>query len=407
MMAQNMNFKQKISREAKPDHPMKSRSINLLSLPVGHCDYISKLCSSVMTHLPFTALLRAIMNVLVYSGPEVLQTSLNNTQSILRSVLNPHYTVQTISQESLASQPWSAGCALLVLPGCRELSPSPSVTIIRRYVENGGAFLALSTGATYSSSSRVLDLDSIGISGLSKDQTLRFYGKATSSYLYPGEFVGIESAKNMKVLAHIGERVAAVRYELSKGTVAVWAPGVELPRSTESEDPATVSWEMSRLSIMREILRDLGLRVPSENTDSACYPLPQFLTANPSKPEIVAQIMKVLSESMRPIEDKNDIFHFCNLGGNEALLKDSTRSSCGIQPDTSSWQPKHIIVCRDGRLPSSQQSPLFNLNDYFRELYRARDINGLHEDTIPWAMGEALFYSEVVTSTQTMFDKYV
>src|ERR1700733_3252757 len=125
------------------------------------------------------------MNVLVYSGPEVLQTSLKNTLSTLRSVLIPHYTVQTISQESLASQPWSAGCALLVFPGCSELSPSPFVTIIRRYVEDGGAFLALSAGATYSSSSRVLDLDSIGISGLSKDQTLRFYDKATSSYLYP------------------------------------------------------------------------------------------------------------------------------------------------------------------------------------------------------------------------------
>jgi len=322
-----------------------------------------------------------------------------------------------------------------VLPGCRELSPSPFVSIIRRYVENGGAFLALSAGATYSSSSRVLDLDSISISGLSKDQTqLRFYDKATSSYLYPtfhsgeeittssvilkltsgktldsvqwnevGGFIGIEGAKNIKVLAHVGERVAAVRCELSKGTVVVCAPSVELPRSTESEDPATASWEMSRLDILREILRDLGLRVPSESTASTCHPLPQFLTANPSKPEIVSQIMKAFPESMGPVEDKNDTFRFCDLGESDTLLKDSTWSSS----DPSSWQPKHIIICRDGRLPSHQQTPLFNLDDYFRELNHARDNNRLYEDTNPWAMGETLFYSEVVTSTQTMFDKYV
>ena len=377
------------------------------------------------------------MNVLVYSGPEVFQTSLKSTLSTLRSLLIPHYTVQPISQESLASHPWSTGCALFVFPGCRELFPSPFITVIRSYVENGGAFLALSAGATYSSS-RVLDLNSLSISGLSKDQTLRFYDKATSSYLYPtfhsgedittlsdslvltsgeklegghwsgaGEFIGIEGAKNIKALAHIGERVAAVRCGLSKGIAIVWALGIEFSRTADSEDSAITSWETRRLNIMREVLRDLGLHVPSEIKTSTTHPFPQFLAANPAKPEIVSQIMEALSGSMEPIEDRNDTFHFSHFAGNDYLQKDGTRLSYGIQPDSSSWQPKYIIVCRDGSLPSSQQAPLFNIGDYFSELSRARDITGIHKDNNPWGMGEALFYSEIVTSTQTMLDKYV
>jgi hypothetical protein len=272
------------------------------------------------------------MNVLVYSGPEVLQTSLKQTLSTLRSVVVPHYTVQAISAESLASHPWSTNCALLVFPDCHELSPPPFTSIIREYVENGGAFLALPTGASYPPLSRALDLGSLSVSG-------------------------------------------------------------------GPEDPATTSCEMGRLNAMREILHDLGLQIPSKNDVNPSHPLPQFLIATPDKPDIVSQVMEALSGSMKPLEDKNDTFHFRNLSDGNGLLRVA-------QSDASSSQPKYIIVCRDGKLPSSQQTPLFNLVEYFSELLIARENHCLHKNDL-WAIGEIVFYGEVVTSTQTMFDKYV
>jgi biotin---protein ligase len=374
------------------------------------------------------------MNVLVYSGPEVLQTSLRHTLSTLRPILVPHYTVQTISQESLASHPWSASCALLVFPSCRELSPSPFITIVRSYVEGGGAFLALSAGATYSSS-RTLGLSSLSISGLPKGQTLCFYDKAASGYLYPifhpggeivtssvnlqmmsgekldrvqqsglGEFVGVEGAKNIRVLARIGEKVAAVRCNSSKGTVVVCAPGIEFSLTADSDDP---SGETRRLNIMREVLRDLGLRIPSEHPVKTSNPLPQFLAATPAKPDVVFRVMEALSGSMHPLEDKNDTFHFRNLSENNDLQIASPEPNSGFPLDPSYSQPKLIIVCRDGELPSAEQTPSFDLGEYFNHLSSSRMVSGLHKDVEPWAMGEVLFYGEVVTSTQTMLDKYI
>ena len=69
MMAQNMNFKQKISWEAKPDHPMKSRSINLLSLPVlYHFDRVFRGCDV----LRWTCILTSVQQWL---WPVTLNTS--------------------------------------------------------------------------------------------------------------------------------------------------------------------------------------------------------------------------------------------------------------------------------------------------------------------------------------------
>lgn len=259
----------------------------------------------------FTGVPSSRMNVLVYSGSAVLQPSLKQT---LTSILSPHYTVQSISDHSLASQPWSTNCALLV---CTK--SSPSTAIIRHYVENGGALLDLSAGPFY-----------------------------------------------------------------------------------DSQDPALESRRM------RQSLRDLGLQTPeSENAIVPSRPLPQFLTATPIKPDIVFRIMEALTGSMQPIEDRNDTFYFHNLSEADDLLKVDARSMSDTQSEPSSWQPKRIVVCNNGRLPSSQQTPLFDLGDYFKELSRAWEVAGRQKDIDSWAMGEALFYGQVVTSTQTMLDKYV
>lgn len=374
------------------------------------------------------------MNILVYSGPESLKSSLKESLSTLRSLVTPHFTVQTITPETLASHPWSTGCALLVLPGCYELNPSPSILIIRRYVEeDGGKCLMFSSGATFSSSSSTLDsFSSLSLSSSSKNQMLRFFDKTTNTYLYPkfhtggedasssslvsvqltsGEgavqipqlgskdFVGAETAKSAEILAKAGDKVTAVQCRFNKGVVAIWGAGIEFPTSHSN----------SRLNILRRTLEGLGLQIPSENVASTSHPMPQYLSASPSKPSAVSRVIEALMESkgtpLKLFEDKNDTFEFHELEDSDGVLNEGPKSD--VQPDPATWQPKHVIVCRDGTLPRSTQTPLFDITRFFEELSASRKKHSLvnTSDSDGWGIGEVLLYSEVVTSTQTMIDK--
>ena len=102
--------------------------------------------------------------VLVYSGPGVSPLSLSHTLLTLSLLLLPHYTVQPIISSSLASQPWEPACALLVIPGGRdlpyvdELSLKSRVTIrIKEYVKEGGKYLGICAGAYFASEQVIFD----------------------------------------------------------------------------------------------------------------------------------------------------------------------------------------------------------------------------------------------------------
>lgn len=94
--------------------------------------------------------------VLVYSGPGVSPLSLSHTILTLSLLLNPHYTVQPVTPDVLAHQPWEPACALLVIPGGRdlpyveELTTKSNVTKrIRQYVLEGGRYLGICAGAYF------------------------------------------------------------------------------------------------------------------------------------------------------------------------------------------------------------------------------------------------------------------
>ncbi|KAF9781365.1 biotin-protein ligase [Thelephora terrestris] len=90
----------------------------------------------------------AKMNVFIYSGPEVIQSSLPLLTNTLRSLLLPNYTVQSITQHALINHPWAPTCALLVIPSFSSTtSGSELTTRVSRYVNDGGLLLAFSVGA--------------------------------------------------------------------------------------------------------------------------------------------------------------------------------------------------------------------------------------------------------------------
>lgn len=112
------------------------------------------------SQIPFHSLMSSpspsAHQVLVYSGPGVSSLSLSHTLLTLSLLLLPHYTVQPVTPQILASQPWEPACALLVIPGGRDLPYVEELSIktnatrrIRDYVERGGSYLGICAGAYF------------------------------------------------------------------------------------------------------------------------------------------------------------------------------------------------------------------------------------------------------------------
>lgn len=96
--------------------------------------------------------------VLVYSGPGVSPLSLSHTLLTLSSLLLPHYTVQPATPEVLSTQPWEPACALLIIPGGRDLpyveamsGRSGIARRIKEYVAEGGKYLGICAGGYFGS----------------------------------------------------------------------------------------------------------------------------------------------------------------------------------------------------------------------------------------------------------------
>ncbi|KAK0220968.1 biotin-ligase [Armillaria nabsnona] len=368
------------------------------------------------------------MNVLVYSGPEVIQLSLLDTISTLRSLLIPNYTVQQISYKVLKSQPWPTSCALLVFPRCRSGFPS-SVPSINSFVEDGGSLLAFGTGVQCAPRG----ISSFGSLSLNDEASFRLYDRTSRCHLTPiisqtkegssttriifndeciegtegpsGPIAGFENSGRHESLATYSNEqsesnVAGIRCSVGNGSVIFWSVSIE--HSIANEDS-----EVLRKSLLRTTLAKLGLRVPSPDAQSVSRPLPQFLVGHPSKPEIVAQIISAISggagSELSVLEDKNDKLYFHKPQQYPDVKVEAQRAYLTSE-DPAAWQPKHVIVYPNGDLPEDKSTPLFQVKTFFDKLSTARLAEGsTKSDT--WGFGEALLYGEVVTSTQTMIDK--
>lgn len=383
------------------------------------------------------------MNVLIYAGQEALQKSVTHSLATLRSILLPQYSVQTITDQTLISQPWKSTCALLVLPQCHgSLQPTSSASI-RDFVETGGSLLSFGAGAMCS------PREISGAASISKQILLGFFDKPTGMYVHlthgrdveiaesshalqtpdgdlvegiygrgPGEFTGFDDEKGHRILARFSKcsSIAGLKKDIGKGRIAVWASNVEVPltkaTSTTSSNVSTAQAvaeeEKCRIHLLKTTLLALSLRLPSIDESQVLRPLPQFLVSTPGKPTIVPTITDLVAapspgSQLSIFKDENDTFHFHHSNDSATVLQDA-RESISTVGDPSQWQPKHIILCPTS-LPDRDQVPLFDLNSYFESLSSARKALGCRDASDTWGIGEALLYGEVVTSTQTMLDK--
>lgn len=357
------------------------------------------------------------MNVLVYAGPEVIQTSLARSISLLKSLLVPNYTVQAITAQSLSSHPWPSTGALLVIPACNQKLSFSSTTsnTIKSFVEHGGALLGLRAGVRSSVLETGLKFQD-AVSGA--HLTCYFYDgelsvpKTISVTCSQGELLGtaedapleidaVESSSLQVLARHSeGSKPAAIVFRSGMGRVSLWSIPLETSVSSENagDDDST---ENKQKGLFCDALRLLGLQLPSDSSSAPPQPLPLILTGSPSRTDIVQQILSSISLQIPgTLVDENNTFEFVDAQPGLEMLR---------QARSQSWHSVAIpvIAFSNGSLPQPSDTPLFNLEQYYSTLSAVRQEKTCPSEPSPWGIGEALQYGEVVTSTQTMLDKCV
>lgn len=164
------------------------------------------------------------INVLIYAGTGATISSVRHATWSLRRLLGPNYAIITITAEQLLKEPWTASCALLVMPGgadlgyCRTLNGEGNRRI-KRFVQLGGAYLGLCAGGYYGSAKCEFEVGrkSMEVVG---ERELAFYPDTCRGLAFPG-FVYASEA---------GARAV----ELQVNRTALGDAGVELPETFRS-----------------------------------------------------------------------------------------------------------------------------------------------------------------------------
>ncbi|KAI8989634.1 class II aaRS and biotin synthetase [Trametes punicea] len=218
--------------------------------------------------------------------------------------------------------------------------------------------------------------------------------------------------------------VAGVKARIGQGAAAFWSVHLEyspreelaaaiLAREAPLSPEELKQVEEERLRILRDTLTDLGLTLPAQGSGVA-RPTPQVLTGAPWRPAAVSHVLQALEvpqldglgEKGYELKDSNDTFVLHPASAASRVLGEP-QADRYPSDDPATWNPKHLVVYEDGELPSRELLPRFDIRAYYNALQEARKQSkcpaGYADEG--WGIGEVLLYGDVVTSTQTMFDK--
>jgi len=176
----------------------------------------------------------ARLNVLVYTGALSQSAWRNNSLTTdhpgngttvdsvrhclytLRRLLAPHYAVIPVTSDMVLKEPWTASCALFVMPGgadqgyCRALNGEGNRRIAQ-YVQRGGAYLGFCAGGYYGSKRCEFEVG---------NKTLEVVGERELAF-FPGTCRGC-AFPGFAYHSEAGARAAELKVEksaLSVGTV--------------------------------------------------------------------------------------------------------------------------------------------------------------------------------------------
>ncbi|KAI0267285.1 hypothetical protein BC834DRAFT_822580 [Gloeopeniophorella convolvens] len=366
------------------------------------------------------------MNVLVYATSTA--PGLSNT---LRSVLSPFYTVQSITPASLATQPWPTSCALLVIPSLDRSAgplslPKPAHDAVQQYIATGGRLLGIGLGASLLPSRATQGRFDLWDSGSSTGIVPETPGEAPATQNVPSTLrlqtgavlSGLRPAGAPFELARGASTAVRARWEEPAGAVA----GAQVPVGSGQAGFWDVALDdgadsANAHALLRFALASLGLMLPANAPGAAALPpvptqpLPQLLLHQRSKGHIVETVLKNLGISaavlgeLKEIKDISDTFefHVVTAESSARLIADARNAADAGTPPTSD-PPRVVIVLPVDVLPSRELTPRFDAEEYFGALEAAKAASDAGVQS-GWGLGEALFYSEAVTSTQTMLER--
>ena len=453
--------------------------------------------------------------VLVYSGPGHSASSVYHTIKTLRTLLQPYYIVSELAPAQLLNEPWPNTCALLVIPGGRDMPYQDALggkgnARIRAFVEAGGGYLGICAGGYYGAAevrfmledpvykvhatrelafwpgpceglvfpgfryqseegSRpvelALALDELDALG-AMDSTAHGSLESPAQHIYyngGGAFLPAAEGGKLPATARVlarysqaaGAPAAAVFNEVGKGRAVLVGAHPEYSLLDEplqaslkrhydaSEMPdadALRKAEANRLELMRVLLRALDVVLPDQQAldlellQRPIRPLPQILVAHPSQPGALKVIEAALEPHFtapsatddasaapgpRVLKDANDTFYYHQASdlpsAADFFAQQRTTALSAAEEEDLSVVPKHVIVApREDALATIAAEgwcPLWDWASFWAALDEQRVKVGGDRRTLgegeKWRYGDVIYYSEAVSSTQTMLEKCV
>lgn len=164
------------------------------------------------------------MNVAyVYSGPGAGSRSVQSAVEALKRNFNGSVRVDTIDKRNIVESTWEHNCSLLVMPGgadlpyCKQLNGAGNKRI-RRFVEQGGAYMGLCAGSYYAC--QLVEFEK-------GNQLLEVTGKRELGF-FPGTARG-SAYPGFEYETEKGAVAAPIRYVVSEngGDTTTWKPTVD------------------------------------------------------------------------------------------------------------------------------------------------------------------------------------
>jgi biotin--protein ligase len=454
------------------------------------------------------------LNVLVYSGAltqsgwrkNVLTHPPGNGSTVesvrhclytLRRLLAPNYAVIPVTSDMIVKEPWTATCAMLVMPGGADLGYCKALNgqgnrRISQFVQRGGAYLGFCAGGYYGTKRCEFEVGDKKMEVIG-DRELAFFpgtcrGGAFPGFVYHSEagaraaelkvnksalnvgavpdvfrsyyngggvFVDAHSYadRGVEVLASYteelnvdpGEGIAAVVYcKVGDGAAILTGPhpefvfpeklvddwqltrsrfaAVNLDKSAGPPEYGKVVDQLaaddkSRTDFLKACLAKLGLQV---NQDTTTVPSLSCLHLSSLDPEdtdrLVSSLQEIISKEgdKEYLKDENDTFSIErtdafrmddlkealseNVPAEETKADQSRRTEDGIVDYNSII--KRLLIHRG--TPPSKITPYWNHHAFYSNLrnYQSQSKEAILE------FGRHLLYGEVVTSTNTILEKY-
>lgn len=174
--------------------------------------------------------------------------------------------------------------------------------------------------------------------------------------------------------------------------------------------------DKARIDFLKACLAKLGLQV---NQDQITVPSLSRLHLTSMHPSDTSNVIESLREIISTeegeeyIKDENDIFHLekpatWSMGSLVGALSPGSNKKTDHKDDAEdrildySAVVKRLVI-HDKDHPASKETPYFNHHAYYANLKHYQTL----EESVNTDFGKHLLYGEVVTSTNTMLEKYV